>query len=85
MPANCSSFISHLSDVAGLREKAEVETLQDQSLNMLQHQVSSNLSRTNTRYARYQAPHLSLLLSPLPTLQVDLGRLQPEKHLILDY
>ena len=52
-----------MSDVAGLREKAEVETLQDQSLNMLQHQVSTNLARTNTRYARYDGPHLSFSLS----------------------
>ena len=75
-----------MSDVAGLREKAEVETLQDQSLNMLQHQVSTNLARTNTRYARYDGPHLSFsLLFSITTLQVDLGRLQPEKHLILDY
>ena len=40
------------SDVSGLKDKAEVETLQDQSLNMLQHQVSTSLTRTNTRYAR---------------------------------
>ena len=42
--------------MSGLKDKAEVETLQDQSLNMLQHQVSTNLTRSNTRYARYPLP-----------------------------
>ena len=54
-----------MSDVAGLREKAEVETLQDQSLNMLQHQVSTNITRTNTRYARSDFLSVSFLLSHL--------------------
>ena len=47
--------------MSGLKDKAEVETLQDLSLNMLQHQVSTNLTRSNTRYARYPLPPSPLL------------------------
>lgn len=49
----------HWAEVAGLRDRKEVESLQDQSLSMLQHQVASppqlpaTAPRGGTRYARY--------------------------------
>ena len=49
-------------EVAGLKDKREVENLQDQSLSMLQHQVNNQTSLTSlssdrhaTRFARSES------------------------------